>query len=204
MTPEDHIKRGLDFYKIKYDRDMLSNLFIYVQELKKWNDHINLTGFKDMESMIKILLYDAFFVYTFIEKDPSILDMGSGAGVISIPSAILNGDMDVFSIDKSSKKIHFQRHIKRLLGLKRLHPLRERVETIVKIKVDTVTVKGFGGIEDILSKGAGILKKGGRILMLRGKDEKPIEFNGFGIKRDITYSLPDSEKIYRLFIYSNE
>jgi len=204
MTIEDSIKKGLESYKICYDSHILQDLCTYVQEIKKWNEHINLTGFKDTESLIKGLLYDAFFVYTFMDKESSILDMGSGAGIISIPTAIINRGMEVFSVDKNTKKIHFQRHIKRLLGLERFHPLRERIESIKDISVDIVTAKGFGCIEDILSKTANILKKGGKVLILKGKNDKPVEFNGFDLVGDIVYSLTDSEKIYRLFIYSRD
>jgi len=204
MTIEDSIKKGLESYEICYDRHILQDLCTYVQEIKKWNEHINLTGFKDTESLIKGLLYDAFFVYTFMDKESSILDMGSGAGIISIPTGIINRGMEVFSVDKNTKKIHFQRHIKRLLGLERFHPLRERIESIKDISVDIVTAKGFGRIEDILCKGANILKKGGKVLILKGKNDKPVEFNGFDLVGDIVYSLTDSEKIYRLFIYSRD
>lgn len=202
MVPEDDIKKGLDFYRIPYDKETISRLCIYLQELKKWNDHINLTGFKELRQIIRELIYDAFFVFAFIANDSSMLDMGSGAGVISIPSAIINSRIKVFSIDSNSKKINFQRHIRRLLRLERFSPIHIRLESIKDIEVDTVIAKGFGGIEDILCKGAGLIKKGGKILMLRGRHEEPVKYPGFNLTDNILYTLPYSSKTYRLFIYT--
>ncbi len=195
ITPEDDIKKGLDFYKIPYNEEKLYKFSVYVEEIKKWNTRINLTGFKDQGQIIKELIYDAFFVFTFIAHDTSMLDMGSGAGIISVPAAILNSRMEVFSVDRKSKKIHFQRHIKRMLGLERFYPLDIPMESLDDIKVDTVIAKAFGGIEDILNKGKRLIKPGGKILALKGRHDNPLEYKGLKLKDEISYTLPYSMKI---------
>jgi len=203
ITPEEDIKKGLDFYRIRYDEDKLYKFSVYVQEIKKWNARINLTGFKDQGQIIKELIYDAFFVFTFIAHETSILDMGSGAGIISVPAAILNSRMEVFSVDRKSKKIHFQRHIKRILGLERFYPIDIPIESLDDIRVDAVIAKGFGGVEDILDKGKTLIKRGGKILILKGRNDKPLEYKGFKLKDNILYNLAYSNKAYRLFIYED-
>lgn len=201
MTVEDDIKYGLDFYNISYDETIIKDIAFYLYELKKWNNLVNLTGYKEIRSMTRGLLYDAFFVYNQIRGDKSVLDMGSGSGILSVPSAILDRGMDIFSVDKNMKKINFQNHIKRLLKLTRFYPIKSRIESLKGIEVDSIVVKGFGKIEAILDKGGRLVKNGGRILILKGKNELPIDYDGFMLCADTLYVLPGSQKKYRLFIY---
>jgi len=205
MMVEEEIKKGLHYFEIFIDECRLKELSLYINELDKWNKHINLTGKKDILSITKGLLYDSFFVYKLIEKrSSSFLDMGSGSGILSIPIAIMNRDIEVFSVEKNIKKIHFQRHIKRLLSLDRFYPLFKKIEFLDSISVDIIGVKAFGKTETILEKAVRLLKKGGKIIILKGKNAKPVEFEGLIMSKNLTYSLPCSEKTYKLFEYTME
>lgn len=201
MGLEEKIKKGLEYFTIPVDENRLKELKVYIDELQKWNKHINLTGKKDTASIIRELLYDSFFVYKLIHKESSFLDAGSGSGVLSIAIAILNRDLEVFSVEKDLKKIHFQRHIKRVLRLNRFYPVWKRIELIDDIRVDIVAAKAFGKTELLLDRAKRLLNSRGRILILKGRDAEPVEFKGLVISKDILYSLPDSEKTYRLFEY---
>ncbi|HOJ42941.1 MAG TPA: class I SAM-dependent methyltransferase [Syntrophorhabdaceae bacterium] len=108
MRPEEEIKKGLDYFGLFYDESKINALSLYIHELEKWNKHINLTGKKDILSIIRELLYDAFFVYKEMGKASSFLDMGSGSGILSIPFAIMDRSIDVFSVEKNIKKYIFR------------------------------------------------------------------------------------------------
>lgn len=198
---EEDIKNGLEYYGISADEIAYKALKEYLLELKRWNEHINLTGIKDISNIITTLLYDAFFVYSLLNAEKSILDLGSGAGIISVPIAILKNDIDVFSVDKNIKKIHFQRHIKRKLMLNRFYPLHGNIESLNNICVELVVVKALGSVDFILKHATKILKDKGRILILKGKGQNPINLNGAVLVRDVIYTLPYSEKTYRFFEY---
>ncbi|HOP85528.1 MAG TPA: 16S rRNA (guanine(527)-N(7))-methyltransferase RsmG [Syntrophorhabdaceae bacterium] len=202
MMLEEEIKKGLDYFEIFVDQSKLKKLSLYISELDKWNKHINLTGKKDIPSIIRELLYDSFFVYKLIEKGSSFLDMGSGSGILSIPIAIINRDIEVFSVEKNTKKIHFQRHIKRLLRLNRFYPLFKRIELLDNMSVDIIGVKAFGKTEIILEKAVRLLRIRGKVIILKGKNAKPVEFEGLEMSKNLTYSLPCSEKTYKLFEYT--
>ena len=70
---------------------------------------MNLVGLKEGGQIVGDLVYDAFFLHTHVAGLNSLLDLGSGSGVVSIPLAILNPDKQIFSLDKALKKILFQR-----------------------------------------------------------------------------------------------
>lgn len=201
MKSEVPIREGLESFHIDYDATDFKDLLFYMEELMKWNRKMNLTGIRDMETAVRELLYDAFFLKSHTEDEPSILDLGSGAGVLAIPLAILHKKVRIFSIDKSLRKIQFQRHIKRSLNLPEFTPLHGRAEEIEPIGVDSLVVKAFGSIPEILEKGGGHIRSGGRALILKGKKEEPVDWEGFLFTDVIPYELPVIAKSYKLLIY---
>jgi len=201
MKPEKSIGECLDFFCIPYTDMDIKNLSIYMEELMRWNKKINLTGIRDMESAVRELLCDALFLAGHTEGHHSILDLGSGAGILAIPISIMNSNATVYSIDKSLRKIQFQRHIKRMLHLDNFAPLHGRAEEIHPMGVDCLVVKAFGAIPVIFEKGGLHLKPGGNILILKGKAENPAHVEGFSLEETISYELPVILKPYKLFKY---
>lgn len=201
MKVEKNIREGLAHFHIDCDEMATKELLFYMEELMRWNKKVNLTGIKNIERAIQELLYDTFFLKGYVQNDHSILDLGSGSGILGIPLSIMNDIVDVFSIDKSLRKIQFQRHIKRMLHLDLFTPIHGRVEETSPIGVDSLIVKAFGSIPDILEKGGIHIKPGGRALILKGEKEKPLECEGFSLENTIGYELPVISKPYKLFIY---
>ena len=201
MTLEMIIEHGLVSFGIPFSGAVLKNLCLFVTELTKWNERINLVGFKDVKSIVLELLYDAFFLYGYVKESESVLDMGSGSGILAIPLKILNKETKVFSIDKTLKKIQFQRHIQRTLKLDNFFPIHDRIESLEPINVQSLVVKAFGSVTDILTKGSGHIRKGGHVYLPKGKTQEHENVVGFILEEIIPYTLPDSVKARTLFVY---
>jgi 16S rRNA (guanine527-N7)-methyltransferase len=195
------IEEGLAHFAIEGGAEVSGRLLSYAKELERWNRTINLVGLKRAERIVADLLYDAFFLHTWVTADTSLLDLGSGAGVVSVPLAILNPGKKVFSVDKSLKKTQFQRHVKRLLGLGGLEIIRGRIEDVGPLHVEALVAKAFGPASSVLGKAGRHLAPGGFAFIVKGKGEGPSEHRGFFLKKVVPYSLPESDKTYQLFIY---
>jgi 16S rRNA (guanine527-N7)-methyltransferase len=204
MELEKLVEEGLWFFSIPHDGKTIENLCFYVRELDKWNKRMNLTGLKESRLVIRELLYDAFFLYSRLEGIQSVLDLGSGAGILGIPAKILDENLVVFSVDKSMKKIQFQRHIRRVLPLKGFNPLHSRAEALEPLRVDALIVKGFGTVSGILEKGGRHVKSQGCAMILKGKTDEPAGYEDFKLEKAISYRLPGSDKAYTLFVYRKE
>lgn len=204
MKTEELIKYGLTALAVPYDDAALASLVSLAEEIHRWNARVNLVGLKDRESIIRELLYDAFHLNGYIRGTASLLDMGSGAGILAIPLKILNQDTEVFSVDKSLKKIQFQRHIQRLLRLNGFMPVHGRLEYMAPLGVQTVVAKAFGAIRDILAKGGLHVREGGAVFMLKGTKEEAVKCDGFTFHETRPYCLPGNSKTYRLFIYRKD
>ena len=195
------VMKGLNFFQIPYNGDRVNEICMYVRELKKWNQYMNLTGLKELDLIVSELLYDAFFLCGYMKEMKTVLDLGSGAGILAIPITILSENLKICSVDKSLKKIQFQRHIKRLVSLKNIVPVHDRAEVLEPMETDALIAKGFGSVEEILGKGGKHIRPEGYAFILKGKNEEPIEYPGFKLNNVIQYLLPVSDKAYRLFIY---
>jgi 16S rRNA (guanine527-N7)-methyltransferase len=195
------MQEGLNYFHIPCDEKRLNDLCFYVLELKKWNRYMNLTGLKELNRIVRELLYDAFFLCGYLQEVKSVLDLGSGSGILAIPIAILNENLEITSVDKSLKKIQFQRHVKRAVHLKNFAPIHGRAEALDSAQVDALIVKGFGSIEGILEKGGRHIRTGGCAYILKGKGEGRIIYQGFELDHAIAYILPESNREYRLFVY---
>jgi 16S rRNA (guanine527-N7)-methyltransferase len=176
-------------------------LSFYVAELERWNRKMNLTGKQTGARIVADLLYDTFYVCSHIRGARSLLDMGSGAGVISIPLAILYRSLQVISVDASTKKIQFQRHVKRTLGLDNLTLFPIRIEHLESQGVEIVVAKAFGPTHVVLDKAAKHLRDNGKILLMKGRFEPVTPFPGFQIEGDLNYHLPGSTKEFKLITY---
>lgn len=195
------VNDGLRYFQVQYNEQIVADIVYYAEELEKWNRHVNLAGLKSAEAVVKVLLYDAFFVDRFIKGDRTVLDLGSGAGILAIPLKILNSDMSVISVDKNMKKVQFQRHIARRLHLKDFTALHGKIEELDSMEVDALLVKAFGSMEMIFEKGGRHIRRQGHALILKTDGDEPVDAAGFVLEDSIPYGLPFSEKALRIFIY---
>jgi 16S rRNA (guanine527-N7)-methyltransferase len=201
VRQEEEIMKGLAFFHIPYDEETVGKLTFYITELSKWNDRVNLVGYKDIRSIIRELLYDAFFLWGHAGGGFRTLDLGSGSGIIAIPLKVLSPEMEVYPVDRSLKKVQFQRHVKRSLALEGFFPVHGRIEEIEPLGVDGVVVKAFGPIPAILEMSKRHLNEGGRVFIVKGMAEEAGEAEGFELESIVPYTLPGSGRKYRLFVY---
>jgi len=85
----------------------------YVQELKKWNEQINLTALTDERDIIELHFDDSLKVTQFIDfsKITACCDVGSGGGFPGIPLKILYPHLTIYLIEVKRKRINFLEHL---------------------------------------------------------------------------------------------
>ncbi|MDR2019042.1 MAG: class I SAM-dependent methyltransferase [Syntrophobacterales bacterium] len=198
------IAEGLAFFHIPYDEKAVGDITFYVTELSKWNDRVNLVGYKDIRNVVRDLLYDAFFLWGHTCDSLRTLDLGSGSGIIAIPLKILSPGMEVYPVDRSLRKIQFQRHIKRSLQLEGFFPIHGRIEEVEPLMVDSVVVKAFGAIPAILEMSERHLNEAGRVFIVKGMAEEAVRAGGFALESVVPYTLPGSGRRYRMFVYRKD
>jgi 16S rRNA (guanine527-N7)-methyltransferase len=176
MEPEDRklLIEGAKVFGIHLDEKGVQAFEIYLRELLKWNQKINLTAIRTEKGIILKHFLDSLSVHPYLLKPASLLDIGSGAGFPGIPLKIVDPSLEITLIDSIQKKVDFQKHIIRILDLKGIQALHGRVhdQEILQGRVgrfDIVISRAFSDLESLLFLSFPFLKEGGILLAMKGE-----------------------------------
>ena len=166
---------------------------LYLRELLKWNQKINLTTIRTEKGIVLKHFLDSLSLFPYLPNSFFLLDIGSGAGFPGIPLKIIQPRLEITLIDSVRKKVDFQRHAIRLLGLKGIEAIHGRVQDKEILqsmgdRFDTVVSRAFSDLQTLLILSYPFLKKGGILLAMKGE----------GPHEEIASSLKEEGTRYRL------
>jgi 16S rRNA (guanine527-N7)-methyltransferase len=74
----------------------------YVALLQQWQRHLNLTGLRDVEQLIDVLILESleFLKGAFFYGPMRVVDLGTGAGVPGVPQAICQPRVEMKRLDR--------------------------------------------------------------------------------------------------------
>ena len=204
---------GLSQFDLQLPAEIIQKELVFLDELLRWNQRINLTSITDRAEAIEKHLIDSLLLLPYVQNSSKIMDLGSGGGLPGIPLAIAISSLQVVSIDSVGKKINFQKHLKRLLHLENLQVVQSRAENLDQIPLaegeyDLVVARAFTSLETLLNCAAPWLKPGGRVIAMKGPGgsselssaETAIKQNGFTSPEVFSYQLPFSHAERQLLI----
>jgi len=167
---------GAKTFGIHLDGKAIEAFELYLKELLKWNQKINLTSIRSEKGVVLKHFLDSFSVHPLLPKYSSILDMGSGAGFPGIPLKIIQPTLKMTLIDSVRKKVDFQRHIIRVLGLKGMETIHGRVQDKGILQslggqFDIILSRAFSDLRTLLILSFPFLKEGGSVIAMKGELE---------------------------------
>jgi 16S rRNA (guanine527-N7)-methyltransferase len=147
---------------------------LYLRELLKWNEKMNLTAIRSEKGIVLKHFLDSLSVVPHLPKISSLLDIGSGAGFPGIPLKMIQPSLEVTLIDSVRKKIDFQSHIIRTLGLKGIGAIHGRIQDREILEAlggrfDAIIARAFSDLNALLLLSFPFLKKGGILLAMKGE-----------------------------------
>jgi 16S rRNA (guanine527-N7)-methyltransferase len=132
-------------------RETLEKLSSYVELIEKWNSHINLVSRKLHHTKIINHIKEAISLGDILNKNITILDVGSGNGIPGIILGIMG--FKCILIERNSKKAVFLKEAARILNLdvKVIDDDIKECYTLLKtIKIDVITSKAVSDSKGIL------------------------------------------------------
>lgn len=174
-----------------------SSFQLLTAELLRWNQKINLTGHRDERSVEVDLILDSLALSEHIRGD-TLLDIGSGAGFPGLVLALTKPELEVTLLEPRGKRVSFQEHIIRTLGLKnRVRAIQgrasaDRTQDPAALEgrfFSTVTLKAVASLEDSLALARPYLASKGRIVLPRGISDRQNALD-LGLKV-LDYALPE-------------
>lgn len=183
--------------------EIINSFELFASELKKWNRRLNLTTITNNHEIAIKHLVDSLHMAEYVCDEDSLLDLGSGAGLPVIPLKIIKPDTVMLSVDAVAKKIHFQRHVIRLLNLQGIEALHARVEDLPDQYANyfsIITSRAFTRLDNFVALAAPFLARGGRLIAMKGArvEEEIAACNntlhelGFTVTAIHPYILPDN------------
>jgi len=201
---EDLLIEGAKCFEIDLDETTLKAFDLYLRELLKWNQKMNLTAIRSEREMVLKHFLDSLSAHPHLTEVSTLLDIGSGAGFPGIPLKIVRPSLNITLIDSVRKKTDFQRHILRTLGLKGwevIHGRIENKEIIERLKgqYEGVISRAFSTLSIFLPQASLFLKQGGILIAMKGRrldNELPYlsQFENLPcrLEKIIRFSLPFS------------
>lgn len=181
-------RRALEDAEVRLPEDTLRALESYTQLLLGAGELLNLTAFREPESIWSKLLLDALLLTPLLGRFGAGcrgIDVGCGAGIPGIPLALALPELHVTLLDGTSKKIAFVQHVLGELGLRNARALVGRAEVLAAAKpvgshreaYDVVVARAVAPLRTLLeltvpfakapTEGAGT--PGGLILLPKGE-----------------------------------
>jgi 16S rRNA (guanine527-N7)-methyltransferase len=178
MTFKDHVKDAIGIELSEVQEKQFEQ---YFQFLVEYNQITNLTRIVEKEEVYYKHFYDSLLIATTMDMNEvtSICDMGSGAGFPSLPLKIIYPHLSVTIVDSLNKRITFLEQLIKLIDLKRVSLVHDRVELYAikhQASFDLVTARALGDLSLISEMGLPMTKVGGWFLGLKGLNYED-EFN---------------------------
>ncbi len=195
---------GAKSFGILLEKKEIDLFALFLDELLKWNPKINLTAIRSEKEIIIKHFLDSLSVHPYLPEDATLLDIGSGAGFPGIPLKMVRPSLRVTLVDSVRKKVDFQKHIIRTLGLRGIETIHGQIQDkgVLEQKAgrfDALVSRAFSDLRTFLALSYPFLKKGGVAIAMKGKirDEA---LGLFGAERDL-YRL--RQKAHLVLPFSN-
>lgn len=175
MEDQRLLNRSLALLGIALPETVCRDLLRLRDELLRWNARVNLTAITDPREALEKHLVDSLTVLDEIDPAGHLLDLGSGGGFPGLPLRLACPDLRILSVDAVAKKIAFQRHVVRLLGLDGFTPWHGRAERLPADEdfaggFDRVVSRALASLEQFARLALPSLAPGGRIVAMKGPE----------------------------------
>jgi len=175
--------KELDFILKKkglYSPGKVSLLLRYVELVYEASFLMNLTGHKNLEEMIQVLLIKSIEPLTneSVPRGTLFADMGTGSGFPGVPLGILFEESRGVLLDSVNKKTEFISRSLKTIGVGNLSAESVRLEDYghgnSRGAFDLVVSRAMGNPYFCLELGAPLLKEGGKIYLYSNLDQRSL------------------------------
>lgn len=157
----------------------LEQLNKYYKALVEWNKMINLTSITEEEDVYLKHFYDSLTLFKEYDltKDISLCDVGTGAGFPGIVLKIVFPNLKITLVDSLQKRLKFLDYVIKLLNLKDVELVHERMEDYSKQneeKFDIITSRAVAKTKILVEISFKALKISGHLILMKSSFEEEL------------------------------
>lgn len=157
----------------------LEQLNKYYKALVEWNKKINLTSITEEKDVYLKHFYDSLTLFKEYDltKDVSLCDVGTGAGFPGIVLKIVFPNLKITLVDSLQKRLKFLDYVIKLLDLKDVELVHERMEDYSKQneeKFDIITSRAVAKTKILVEISFKALKISGHLILMKSSFEEEL------------------------------
>ena len=171
------MKENLIELNIELSELQLEQFYNYMNILIEWNKFMNLTGITEPEEVITKHFIDSLTVLDKIDKNASVIDVGTGAGFPGIPIKIAFPQTKIVLLDSLNKRIKFLNEVIEKLELKDIETIHGRAEEYGRNKshrgkYDVAIARAVAPLNILLEYLMPFAKVNGKCLCMKGSSSE--------------------------------
>lgn len=195
MCNRKQLLNGLNKLSLSLVPQQTDSILLYCRELQKWSGRINLIARNTSATdIVEKHFLDSLTLLPLIQQGNdsrgkfgiSLLDIGTGAGFPGLVLATALPELSVTLVEPRQKRVSFLRHIIRILALKNVQIIDQRIEagqTWERPEYSFITSRAVAARDVFLPMITGIATANTVVIMMSAGDEK----SEFGQERRSTH-----------------
>jgi 16S rRNA (guanine527-N7)-methyltransferase len=198
---------------LNVNEENLALLEGYLDELSRWNQHINLVGPTSRDRIVRELVLDSLIALPVLPDRGTLLDVGSGAGFPALPLKMSGSTLEFLLMEPIQKRVAFLKHVIRTTALDGISVVRGRIESpppgrLNRAGYDVVTSRAMAPFEKTIRLCGRHTKPGGMLLTFHGETTEKtfsestteIKAQGLTVEELIPYRLPGVPSLRHLAV----
>ena len=189
------------------------SFFDFMNLLIEWNEKMNLTAITEPNDVILKHFIDSITIDKHINRNSSVIDVGTGAGFPGIPLSIVRNDLKITLMDSLNKRINFLNEVIKDINLENVNTIHSRAEELgrdknFREKFDVATSRAVAPLNVLLEYMLPFIKVGGCCICMKGANvDEEIEnsknalkvLNG-KIEKIEKFELPEIDNVRNIII----
>lgn len=185
---ESVLASGLEELDLYSDR-LAADLKRYVQEIELWNPKLRLVDAAGVDIITRHIL-DSLTLVRFLDEfiarspfsrtsgdqaghQPSLADLGSGAGLPGVPVALARPELAVSLVERMERRCGFLRNVSAILRLSRVEICHMQTRDLPPRRFDIITARAYQPVDErFIQDLLAVLADGGEGMFLKGRIEK--------------------------------
>ena len=170
---EQDMEMYLKELNINLSNEQINKFYNYMNLLIEWNKVMNLTGITDPKEIIIKHFIDSLTILEKIDKNATIIDVGTGAGFPGIPIKIVYPKTKIVLLDSLNKRINFLNEVISRIELKDIKTIHGRAEDFGRDKehrekYDIAVARAVAPLNILLEYLMPFVKVGGKCISMKG------------------------------------